>query len=505
MSNPITVISPSGKWGTVPFALLEKAKVDGYRIPTQEEIRQHAKKERQDDVAEIAEEYGGTATAAGALRGATLGGSDLLMRALGVEDDTLKAVKDAHPGKSLAGEVLGSAAGVALGGAGLAKLGASAGKTAVAQSIAKTGVGSAVKKAAQKKAVQYGVGSAIEGALISGGSMVSEAALGEDVDHVGQKLLAGAGIGVVSRVAGGGYKLARYLIRSTKSKATSVAANAVLQKLTAPQVTKEVTKQATKKTVKKAAKEATNPNKRAEDLYLLGNAERAVKKTDEKVRSRIQELLSASMKPIPTGSKREVLGTPVDAAAQWLPVRDTVVEMINDIRNIDQEQLVSVIEEENAELAGVAPRLTRAMNNQLVNQIRFLQSKLPPDQSDNSFYQSKLSDEDISRFNRYATAVNDPLSVISHPTQEGIEVLQSLYPSLYTEIKSRTMEAIVNQKLDYKTRLRVSMLLDMPLEKTYQNEYLQMLHKPQKELEQPQSRRAPQFHEMVQTDISKLE
>jgi hypothetical protein len=203
----IPVVSPDGQLGTLNREEAPKAFGSGFRYasPTtsQQILQGNLVQEKQD----LAKETIGTtgAFAAGALRGATLGLSDVVGRATGYEEE-LNIAREAMPGASITGEIAG---GLATGFSSLGK--AVAGKAANVGKFASQNVANELTK----KVVASGLGSAVEGAFYGLGTGVSEAALGNP-DEVVENLLYGgamgtlfgAGVGAAIPVAGAGAQLA---------------------------------------------------------------------------------------------------------------------------------------------------------------------------------------------------------------------------------------------------------------------------------------------------------
>lgn len=145
------------------------------------------------------EQYGGVsgkigAAGAGLLRGATLGGSDLVLDALGA-GDTLQNLKEANPITSIGAEVLGGVAPAFIPGGQFTPAGA---LSKVGRSIAETGAGAGILG----KAASSVAGGAFEGGVQAGGSYLSSVALENKplsaeafVGAMGKGMLFGGAIG----------------------------------------------------------------------------------------------------------------------------------------------------------------------------------------------------------------------------------------------------------------------------------------------------------------------
>lgn len=173
------MIKPSGAVVTVPEAQLQNALGLGYKLETPEQAKQRAYEKL----------FGGGLPAAGlgALRGATLGLGDVALAGAGVLDPReIKARQEAAPGASLAGEIAGTVASLA-----------------VAPQASGPGLAAKVGMAGQRAALHAGApklvaraaGGVIEGGLWGTGAAISETAISDDPKLTAEKLFAGSGAG----------------------------------------------------------------------------------------------------------------------------------------------------------------------------------------------------------------------------------------------------------------------------------------------------------------------
>lgn len=189
----VPVVSPDGQLGSIPSDQAYEAFKAGYRWSTPVD-RANFEQRRSEEIKK--ERFGDetlTAMGLGAARAATLGGSDIALRAAGLGEE-VSAVKELNPISSAVGAVAGLAATLPLGGAigAAAKGGVTAAKfgAGLGESVAAaTGItraaeaGGLVAKAVQT-ALPVITGSAIEGAYYGLGEGISEAALGRPEDVV---------------------------------------------------------------------------------------------------------------------------------------------------------------------------------------------------------------------------------------------------------------------------------------------------------------------------------
>ena len=200
---------------------------DGLNLNTLEQAKQDEEQRRKEIKAE-AFDMPTTAAAAGLLRGATLGLSDVAIEKLAGEE-ALKDLKEQNPNASLAGDIAGTVLpAIVSGGTSLvakgaqktaagaiSKLAAEQGSKAAAKIAAKTGL----KEGAKRKALELGLTSSIEGALYSGGrSLVDEALLGSEEANYAKVLQDTLTGGLIEGVAGAGLGAG---LASTKKLMTS--------------------------------------------------------------------------------------------------------------------------------------------------------------------------------------------------------------------------------------------------------------------------------------------
>lgn len=255
----ITVIDPSGQYGTIDLAEAAQAQEAGFRIASPEEAQVFHDKEKYGE--------GGLnelkAGAAGAARGFTFGLSDVALTQSGaVDPETLAGLKEYNPAASLGGEAAGVVGGLFMPvgaiakGVGLAAKGVAGGAAAregalvasrllnpvravsegtqaisrAALPAAERLVGRVVSKEASPlvaKVLSQGAasaaGSAVEGAAYGLGQSVSEAALG-DPDLNGEKVLSNIGIGaLLGGALGATARTGGVLFEEVATKADSVA------------------------------------------------------------------------------------------------------------------------------------------------------------------------------------------------------------------------------------------------------------------------------------------
>ena len=129
-----------------------------------------------------------------------------------------------------------------------------------------------------------------------------------------------------------------------------------------------------------------------------------------------------------------------------------------------------------------APKITQGLQLAAIRATSFLASKVPqpPDKGilDQPYQPSQAQ---IITFMRYVDAVENPLIALKQLEEnavngETIETLKTVYPSLYTDIKSQIVASMADKmasgKLDlpYQRRVVLSRFLEMPLDSSFRPE-----------------------------------
>jgi ADP-ribose pyrophosphatase YjhB (NUDIX family) len=127
-------------------------------------------------------------------------------------------------------------------------------------------------------------------------------------------------------------------------------------------------------------------------------------------------------------------------------------------------------------LSDAAPTLRTELVTKQLAAAQFLYDKAPKNPAAETSMNPLIdewepSDAEIAQWERYAAAVQDPLSVIDEMgegivSREGVEVLRVVYPNLYNEVVQAFAGRIgeLQTKLPYRERLNLSILMDLPVD-----------------------------------------
>jgi hypothetical protein len=214
--------------------------------------------------------------------------------------------------------------------------------------------------------------------------------------------------------------------------------------------------------------------------------------------SGVQRLVGKVGREIDSGVGR-LVGGPLPKATAGIPVVDAASEAkrkappresfskISDViakASANPEATVDRVEKSMGALAEHAPRTADAIVQTTIRGVDFLASKLPPSRQDPYSLQpqfqlkTRASDAEISKFMRYAQAVDDPLIVLREAksgtlTRDHVEAVQTVYPKLYDEIRGAVFRSLVESKseIPYQRRIQLGILLDIPTDKTLSQDF----------------------------------
>jgi hypothetical protein len=174
-----------------------------------------------------------------------------------------------------------------------------------------------------------------------------------------------------------------------------------------------------------------------------------------------------------TGSKAAKATTVAKTSASIKERRETYLKQRENMQT-SADKIATLKENIQTQIAPAAPGVAMSMTQKLDIVQQFLQSKLPVDPLEGtSIFANKTgyvpSDAEMAKWERYVRAIDDPASVIEDiaegsPSQEGIEVLKTVYPAMFKQLQSNVLFAIMEQQpiLDYKQRLTLGTLFDIP-------------------------------------------
>ena len=143
-----------------------------------------------------------------------------------------------------------------------------------------------------------------------------------------------------------------------------------------------------------------------------------------------------------------------------------------------------------------APKTFMAAKGIMDRALMFLDSKMPRAASlMNPLFQKKpkYSSQEIYKYKQYLKAIQNPMSVLHDLKQgvlsrEGIEAVKFVYPDFYSRLQLETFNHLQGEPaVDYRQKLQLGILLDMPTEMALQPEMIKGLQQLYKEAQVSQA------------------
>lgn len=183
--------------------------------------------------------------------------------------------------------------------------------------------------------------------------------------------------------------------------------------------------------------------------------------------------ITSSLKKFVTEVKKPIVGASTVAITSSFQDYDKKLKDVEDIA-LDPQKYMDKMQENTAGLSRVDSDLQIAMNNTALQAVNLLQEKAPKNPFEGSLVLSPLkwrpSDAELSKFNRYLKAIDDPFSILTDLehgmlTPESVEAVRTVYPSLYSKMSQIAVEQVGEHQdgLPFTKQLQLSMLLGQPV------------------------------------------
>jgi len=222
-------------------------------------------------------------------------------------------------------------------------------------------------------------------------------------------------------------------------------------------------------------------------MVLLNNIEKSANKVTNTVNAGIDNFLGISTKGF--GKLRKTVG-PLSTKAllstsfsdndkkrkkpqNKLEAFDLISQEITD-RASNAEKTMFRIQNKTTRLRHAAPEIAQQLEQAAIRSINFLFERMPKaEEPTGSLQMGKRKFEpstlEISKFERYLSAVQDPMSVVQDLAEgnlspEGVETLRTVYPEIYSQLQNTIMDKVgeLDNELPYDKRLQLGMLFDLP-------------------------------------------
>lgn len=200
--------------------------------------------------------------------------------------------------------------------------------------------------------------------------------------------------------------------------------------------------------------------------YKTGNI--VLEMQDKQTKSmidQIKKIVTNVKKPIVGASTVAITGMTRDYEQRLKDIQETA---------LNPEKYSMAIQENTKGLAAVDPDLQQSIANTSMEAADFLSTKAPKNPFEGSMISGKIkwkpSDSELSKFNRYLKAIDDPFSVLIDLeqdllTQEAVEAVKTIYPNLYAKMSEKLIEQIAEdgQEMPFVKQLQVSLFLGQPI------------------------------------------
>lgn len=180
-------------------------------------------------------------------------------------------------------------------------------------------------------------------------------------------------------------------------------------------------------------------------------------------------------------SRSVVRGAVQDRASEREKARK-VEKRISELTK-DPMRVVDALAYQSRSVSRVAPATTAAYQRQSLKALEFLRSKLPPASRTPNTIQPHLNKslwdaKTVDKFSRYLEVISDPTRAITalergKLSEEHVEVLKAVYPTLYQEMRTAASEEISRHgdEFPYDSVVQLSLLLDIPGHPTMSPEF----------------------------------
>lgn len=218
--------------------------------------------------------------------------------------------------------------------------------------------------------------------------------------------------------------------------------------------------------------------KAQQEVKVLSRLERFMRTTGEGIEKSAKAIIHGTRSGYKAG-RAAVKGLPYGAmgaaGASELKRKDEkdTLKLINDLSG-DPERLIEKLDKSTQIFSEFAPKIAASIGMTAVTAIEFLASKAPQRPNMGPLASEyEFSPYEISKFNRYADVVDDPLVVLEQIetatiTPEAIETIQTVYPGLYQEMKLSLLNELTEspdaaEKMPYAKKMALSLFMQEDL------------------------------------------
>jgi len=217
-------------------------------------------------------------------------------------------------------------------------------------------------------------------------------------------------------------------------------------------------------------------------LSVLFHVEKQNQKVQSSISKGIKNFFNKDFKPVRQTAQATLVKSaiaekvedgkikkPNNARTALKNVRDNITELVVNPQKLEKRLISST-----GGLYKVAPETAAATQQIMLRALEFLNSKLPKDVHSSEGMaalarERHVSDLELSKFARYLSAIEDPLSVVEDlqsgtVTREQVEAVKVVYPDIYDRMVQETYQYIDDSKnkVSYNKKIQLGVLLDIP-------------------------------------------
>lgn len=195
-------------------------------------------------------------------------------------------------------------------------------------------------------------------------------------------------------------------------------------------------------------------------LYVLSNLEKRSGALTKVVDESINGLMGGSR-------KAGVVSTIMTGGDKNKSYDEKIKELDHQQQRI--EEIKMNLDQSLGGLGAAAPETALQLKDKTLNAMDFLSSKMPKKPENNPLVQYQVPESEIDKFNRYATAVENPNTIMKnlkggYISPEEVEVLKKVYPEIHLQLKNKALDLLASQnkskQMNYQQRLQLQKLLD---------------------------------------------
>lgn len=223
-------------------------------------------------------------------------------------------------------------------------------------------------------------------------------------------------------------------------------------------------------------------------LIMLGN------KAEETAVSQFAKIFSAQEKSLndkafsfATGLKSAGIGGSTVLDTKLIEDKEPArkIEEVEEVAR-NPQKFIDDVAKNTAGLAEIDPEVQQSVMNTASQAAQFLNSKAPKSPFAFDMFPSKMkwkpSDQELSQFNRYLKAIDDPLSIMDDMnagllTPEAVDAVKTVYPEIYSQMVTKMISAVTESESDlpFTKKLQLSMLIGAPVTSSQDAAFVQKL------------------------------